>query len=212
MYDLFCVASKGYRDLFINKGVRPEKIAVTGIPNFDSVDSYRKNDFPYHDYVLAATSSNRETFKPENREAFIRWVLEIANGRKMIFKLHPNENFKRTSQEIKRLAPEALIFQKGNVNQMIANCAALVTQTSSVTFIGLAMGKEVHTYLDQEKLKKILPVQNGGTSGKRIATLGRLLLNLNSEELKALRAGKKGKIRWQSEKALYLRRIAEAER
>ena len=30
----FCVASEGYRDLFISKGVKPEKIYVTGIPNF----------------------------------------------------------------------------------------------------------------------------------------------------------------------------------
>jgi hypothetical protein len=212
IYDLFCVASKGYRDLFIKKGVRPDKIAVTGIPNFDHVDSYLENDFPHHDYVLAATSSNRETLKLENREEFIRWVIEIAAGRKIIFKLHPNENLKRASQEIKRLAPEALILQKGNINQMIANCSVLVTQTSSVTFIGLAMGKEVHTYLDQAKLKKILPVQNGGTSSQRIATLGRLLLNLNSEDLKTLRSGKKDKLRWQSAKALYLQRIAKVER
>ncbi|MFH0344868.1 MAG: hypothetical protein ACHBNF_22705 [Chromatiales bacterium] len=30
LYDIFCVASDGYRDLFIRKGVRPDKMRVTG--------------------------------------------------------------------------------------------------------------------------------------------------------------------------------------
>ena len=45
-YVRFCVASEGYRDLFIAKGVKPEKIAVTGIPNFDDCERYRNNSFP----------------------------------------------------------------------------------------------------------------------------------------------------------------------
>lgn len=47
-YDLFCVASECYADLFIRKGVHPEKIAVTGIPNFDNLKENHKNDFPHH--------------------------------------------------------------------------------------------------------------------------------------------------------------------
>ena len=39
-YRAFCVASEGYRDFFIRKGVRPEKIVVTGIPNFDDCRRY----------------------------------------------------------------------------------------------------------------------------------------------------------------------------
>jgi hypothetical protein len=35
-YHAFCVASEGYRDFFIRKGARPEKIIITGIPNFDN--------------------------------------------------------------------------------------------------------------------------------------------------------------------------------
>lgn len=61
-YDVFCVASEGYRELFIARGVRPEKIAVTGIPNFDDVEQLHDNDFPYRDFVLIATSNARETF------------------------------------------------------------------------------------------------------------------------------------------------------
>ena len=34
-YRAFCVASEGYRDFFIRRGARPEKLVVTGIPNFD---------------------------------------------------------------------------------------------------------------------------------------------------------------------------------
>ena len=46
-YDKFCVASEGYKDLFISKGVKAEKICVTGIPNFDNCKKYLDNDFPH---------------------------------------------------------------------------------------------------------------------------------------------------------------------
>src|SRR5208337_97915 len=69
-YAKFCVASEGYRDHFIKKGVDPRRITVTGIPNFDNVDSYRVNDFPYKHYALVATSDSRETFKPDMRSRF----------------------------------------------------------------------------------------------------------------------------------------------
>lgn len=188
-YDLFCVASAGYRDLFIRKGVRPEKIAVTGIPNFDYAAAYLNNDFPYRDYVLAATSCARETFKPDDRPAFIRKTLEIANGRQVIFKLHPNENFSRARREIQALAPNALIFTHGNTNHMIANCSVLVTQYSSVVYVGMALGKEVHSYFDVEVLRRLTPLQNSGASAQRIAELCRQLLHLPQSELAAARSG-----------------------
>jgi hypothetical protein len=168
-YDLFCVASPGYREMFMRKGVQPHKVAVTGIPNFDNVHRYLNNNFPHRSYVLAATSSNRETFKWEDRTVFIKKVLRIAAGRKIIFKLHPNENLARARQEIERLAPEALIFENGNIQHMIANCDVLVTQTSSVTFLGLVLGREVHSDLNLNELRGLLPIQNGGTSARAIA-------------------------------------------
>ena len=91
-YDIFCVASEGYADLFIGKGVHEDKIAVTGIPNFDNLKSAHNNSFPFHGYVLAATSPLRETFRWDDRPAFIRKCNQIAGGRKLIFKLHPLED------------------------------------------------------------------------------------------------------------------------
>jgi hypothetical protein len=176
-YDLFCVASPGYREHFIRKGARPEKLAVTGIPNFDNVRAYLHNDFPHHHYVLAATSSNRETFKLDDRWAFIRKARHIAGDRELIFKLHPNENVGRARWEIEHYAPGARIYEGGNIQHMIANCDVLVTQTSSVTFIGLALGKEVHSDLDLQQLHRLLPIQNEGTSAARIAELCQQMLN-----------------------------------
>ncbi len=190
-YDVFCVASPGYRDLFIRKGVRPEKTVVTGIPNFDNVDAYRENDFPHTHFVLAATSSTRETFGWENRPEFIQKARRIAGGRELIFKLHPNENHRRARAEIQRFAPESLIYEEGDIHPMIANCDVLVTQYSSVVFIGLAMGKEVHSALDPDMLKKLTPIQNGGTSAIRIAEICREVVR----RLPAQR--KQGENRWQ---------------
>lgn len=169
LYDIFCVASEGYRDLFVHKGVRMEKVRVTGIPNFDHCESYLDNDFPHRDYVLVATSDMRETFKYENRRKFIEKARHIADGRPLIFKFHPNENTHRAAREVERYAPEALHFSVANTDHMIANCETLVTRYSSVVYVAVALGKEVHSDLSHEELQRLLPIQNGGTSARNIA-------------------------------------------
>ncbi|MEW6654362.1 MAG: CDP-glycerol glycerophosphotransferase family protein [Bacteroidota bacterium] len=176
-YNYFCVASEGYKEFFIKrKAVPPEKLIVTGIPNFDNVKQYLNNNFPHKNFVLVCTSDSRETFKLENRIKFIKECVKIANGKQLIFKLHPNENFERASGEINKYAPGALVFTNGNTNEMIANCDVLVTKYSSVSFVGLALGKEVHSYFNIDELKKLLPWQNDGTSAERIAQVGTELL------------------------------------
>ncbi|MFA3784068.1 hypothetical protein ABRY23_13490 [Melioribacteraceae bacterium 4301-Me] len=177
LYDVFCVASEGYKELFIKKGAKKEKIVVTGIPNFDNAKKYLNNNFPYKNYVLVATSDMRETFKYENRKKFIKECVKIANGKQLIFKLHPNENFERAIKEINEYAPGALVFHNGNTNHMIANCDVLITKYSSVVYIGLALGKKVYSSFNIDELKRLMPLQNNGTSAERIARIGRRLLD-----------------------------------
>lgn len=172
-YVKFCVASDGYRRHFVRKGVKAEKIAVTGIPNFDNAAVFLNNDFPHRDYVLVATTDTRENFKIDNRRRFLRKAREIANGRPMIFKLHPNENEERSRREIEEECPGSLVYRIANTNHLIANCQVLITQYSSVVYVGLALGKEVHSYFDLEELKDLLPMQNGGTSAREIASVCR---------------------------------------
>ena len=176
-YEALCVASEGYRDLFVRKGVDPGRVEVTGIPNFDDCASFLRNDFPHRGYVLGATSCLRETLKPEDRDGFIRRCLDVAAGRELLFKLHPNENHARARREIERLAPRALVFDSGNTNHMIANCAALVTRYSSVVHVAIALGKEVHADIDELTLRRLMPIQNGGTSARRIADVCRRFLS-----------------------------------
>ncbi len=189
-YDVFCVASKGYRDFFIRKGVLPEKIVVTGIPNFDDAAQYLENDFPYKDYVLVATSSIRETMKFDDRDAFLKRVKGLANGRHVLFKLHPNENAGRAIREIRKYFKDELIFTSGNVHHMIANSQALIAQTSSVVYTGLALKKETHSYFDRKTLQELLPVQNGGKSASHIAEVCRRLAYTPLSELRPAAAGK----------------------
>jgi hypothetical protein len=186
LYDLFCVASEGYREHFIKKGARPEKIIVTGIPNFDNAAEFLNNDFPHKNYVMVATSDMRETFKYENRKKFIQECVTIANGKQLLFKLHPNENVERATAEIEKYAPGSLVFSKGNTDHMIANCDVLITKFSSVVYIGLALGKEVHSYFNLEDLKKLNPIQNGGTSASAIAAAGIKLMEKDVKEIKLL--------------------------
>ncbi len=175
-YDRFFVASEGYRDLFIKKGVAAERISVTGIPNFDNAARFLNNDFPHHNFVLVATSDTRETFNYENRKQFIQKAVRIAAGRQLIFKLHPNENKERAIREINKHAPDALVFPSGNINEMIANCDVLITRFSSVVYIGIALGKEVHSDFNLDHLKKLSPIQNAGQSSEKIAAISREIL------------------------------------
>ena len=163
-YRAFCVASEGYRDFFIRKGVRPEKIIVTGIPNFDDCQRYCSNDFPHRHYVLVCTSPLREIFQGEDREAFLRKAVEIADGRPLIFKLHPNENAERATREIHRHTPDALVFTTGSAEEMIANCDVLITRFSSTAFVGIALGKETYSDFDMDELRRLMPIQNGAAA------------------------------------------------
>jgi len=175
-YDRFCVASEGYRRHFEAKGVDPDKLVVTGIPNFDHCARYLDNDFPRRHYVLVATSDTRECFKPCNRKKFLQNAVAIAAGRPLIFKLHPNENVERSTREIRDVLPDAEVMATGNTNHLIANCDVLITQYSSVVYVGLALGKVVHSYFDLAQLRQLQPVQNGGRSAANIAAVCRELL------------------------------------
>lgn len=168
-YVSMCVASEGYRDHFVRKGVRPEKIVVTGIPNFDNCAKYRELPFEHKDFVLVATSDSRETFKFENRRKFILRAREIANGRQLIFKLHPNEVIDRAVSEINLWAPEALVYHSRSIDPMIAHCSTLITRFSSCVYVGIALGKEVYSDFPIEHLQRMCPIQNNGTSAMRIA-------------------------------------------
>ena len=163
-YRAFCVASEGYRDLFIGKGAKADKIVVTGIPNFDNCERYRNNTFAHRHYVLVCTSPLREIFRGEDRPSFIRAAVAIANGRSMIFKFHPNEDTVRAAEEVRQYAPGALTFSDGSAEEMIANCDVLITRYSSTAFVGLALGKETYSDFPAEDLRRLLPVQNNAAA------------------------------------------------
>ncbi len=175
-YDVFCVASEGYKELFVRKGVKPEKLRVTGIPNFDNCKSFLDNDFPHKDSLLVATSDRRETYKYENRRKFIYRAQQIAHGRPIIFKFHPNEDTARAEREVRRYAPQALALAEGNTDHMIANCHALLTRYSSVVYVALALQKPVYCDLPLDHLRRLQPIQNDGRSAENIAVECRRLL------------------------------------
>lgn len=175
-YDRFCVASEGYRELFIQKGVRPDKIVVTGIPNFDDCRKFLKNDYPHKHFVLVCTSDLRETLGHEDRKEFIYRAVRIARGRQLIFKLHPNENVERATREISRYAPGSVVHSTGKAEEMVANCNVLITRYSSVAYVGIALGKEVYSDFDPEQLKRLLPIQSG-TAASDIADVCKEVLS-----------------------------------
>jgi len=181
--DIYCTASLGYKNHFAKNGTDPSKLIVTGIPNYDHQAQYLNNNFPFRDYVMVATTDMRETYRFENRPSFIKKAVKIANGRRMLFKLHPNEKVDRAEREIKKYAPAGtLVFHNGNTNHMIANCCELITQYSTVVYTGIALGKKVHSYFDLNELIRMAPIQNGGVSAKNIAQICRGYINFNGNK------------------------------
>lgn len=181
--DVYCAASKGYKQYFMGKGTEERKIVVTGMPNYDNLVQHVNNDFPHHNYVMVATTDMRETFRIENRIAFIKKAVKIANGRPLLFKLHPNENFARAEKEIYANTPAGtLVYRQGNTNHMIANCCELITQYSTVVYTGIALGKKVHSLFNVDELKRLAPIQNDGMSARNIAAICREYLNHNGNK------------------------------
>jgi hypothetical protein len=86
---------------------------------------------------------------------------------------------------------------EGNVNTLIANSQVLITQRSTCTFVGVALGKEVHTNLDINQLRHLMPIQNNGTSALRISNICRRVLNTKMSEFKHVRAGFRSRPRWE---------------
>ncbi|MES2796596.1 MAG: hypothetical protein V4683_11550 [Bacteroidota bacterium] len=172
--NVYCCASEGYKSYLAKKGTNVEKLFVTGIPNFDNIEEFLHNDLPHHNYVLVATSDIRECLRNDDRIGFIKNCVIKAAGRPMIFKLHPNEVYDRAYKEILENTPAGtLVFQNENTNHLIANCTVLITQYSTVAYIGICLDKEVYSYFNINELIKLAPLQNGGNSANNIATICR---------------------------------------
>jgi hypothetical protein len=176
-YARFCVASEGYREHFVTLGCDPSRLVVTGIPNFDDCERYRKTTFPFRGFVLCCTSDTREVFGFEDRRATIRRAVAIARERAkpLVFKLHPNEDARRATREIERHAPHALVYSRGSAEEMVACCDTLVCSYSSLAYVGLALGKEVFSRFDLAELRRRLPIQNRAAAANIAAVVRELL-------------------------------------
>ncbi len=181
--DIYCTASEGYKDHFTKMGTDRSKLFVTGMPNYDNIKQHLNNDFPHHGYVMVASSDIRETFRTEDRAAFLKECVKIADCRQLLFKLHPNELVERATAEIREFTPDnSLIYTSGNTNEMIANSVELVTQYSTVVYVGMALGIPVHSYFDKNELARLSPIQNAGTSAQNIANICRDFLDFDGNK------------------------------
>lgn len=174
-YEVYCVASEGYRRDFIERGAHPDRIAVTGLPNFDAFASLIEPGHWLADKALACTSDGRETFRLDDRKKFIRWAKELAAGRPLVFKFHPNERRARATAEVRAWAPGATIIEEGSGEVLAANCHTLITEWSTLAYVGLALGKPTYSYRDLARHRAMLPLQHG-RGAREIAEVCRRVL------------------------------------
>jgi hypothetical protein len=81
-YTRFCVASEGYRQRYLAEGIDPEKLVVTGMPNFDDFARHLRSEFPHRGYVLVCTSDARETWLAADRRELLSRAVQIAGRRR----------------------------------------------------------------------------------------------------------------------------------
>lgn len=182
--DIYCAMSNGYKDYFCSLGTQEQKILVTGVPNFDDIESLKKSQYSESGFVLVATSDIRELGGNDDRSVLIRKAVEVAKGRKIIFKPHPNENIERVSHEIKSIIPDATIITEPIIDTLIANCDVLITQYSSCVYIGLILGKIIYSYFPMEEIEAKKPLQTGGKSAEYIASIARDFLEYTGDKSK----------------------------
>ena len=164
LYDKYCLASEGYIDEFHARGAPRHRLAVTGLPNFDNFAGHIKPGHWAEKYVVAFTSDGRECLRPDDRPAYIKKCLEIADGRPLVFKFHPNEKMSRSIREVEAMAPRAEWLadtSRGTGEELAANCASLVTEWSTLAFFGVALGKPTYSYRSHDELRRLLPLQHG---------------------------------------------------
>lgn len=180
--DIYFAMSHGYKEYFNHYGTKSEKILVTGVPNFDNIELFKNYTYPESGFVLVATSDIRELGGNDDRNYLIKKCIEIAKGRKIIFKPHPNENLERIKSEIYTLIPDATIITEPIIDTLIANCDTLITQYSSCVYIGLTLGKVVYSFFPMEELESKKPIQNGGKSAEIISQIAREFLEFNGDK------------------------------
>jgi hypothetical protein len=181
-YVRYCVASDGYRDDFIARGAPADRLVVTGVPNLDSFRSHVRPGHWIEGHVLACTSDGRECLRRDDRRDFIRWCLDIAGGRPLVFKFHPNERMSRAVAEVRRWAPGARVVTEGYGEELAANCAELVTEWSTLAYVGLALGVPTHSYRDLERHRAMIPLQHG-RGAANVAEVCREVLAENGRRL-----------------------------
>ena len=185
-YERFCVASEGYRDLFVGNGAPPERVVVTGIPNFDDCRRFRRT-LPAP-RVRPGLLVGRPRDVQAGRPARLPAPLPHAGRRPpAVREAAPERGRAAGHPRSARSCPSARVFAEGSAEEMIANCAVLVTQYSSTAFVGLALGKEVHSYYGADELRRLLPVQNG-CAARNIAAVCRDVLARPVAEAAALPA------------------------
>jgi hypothetical protein len=180
--DIYCSMSFGYKDYFSQWGTKKEKILVTGVPNFDNIDEFKNDSYHESGFILIATSDIRELGGNENRTDFFEKCVKIANGRKVIYKPHPNESRERVTKELMQVIPNAEIIYKPILDTLIAHCDTLITQWSSSVYVGLVLGKTVYSYFPMEELEAKKPIQNGGKSAEIIANIAREFITYEGEK------------------------------
>ena len=160
LYDRYCLASEGYVEDFVARGAERHRLVVTGLPNYDDFAGYKKPGHWIEGHVLACTSDGRETLRRDDRKEFIKWSLEIAAGRPRVFKFHPNEKMTPAAAEVEKWAPGARYITTGRGEELAANCATLITEWSTLAYVGLALDIPTYSYRDLERHKGMMPIQN----------------------------------------------------
>jgi hypothetical protein len=67
----------------------------------------------------------------------------------------------RAVAEVRRWAPGARALTTGSGEELAANCHTLITEWSTLSYVGLALGKPTYSYRNLDEHRAMLPDQHG---------------------------------------------------
>ena len=191
-YDIFCVASQGYADRYVRKGLNPEKIKVTGIPRYASLQDARHETTVDRGVVHFATTPLSEPLKPKVRKAYLKEATQIADGRKIRIKLLPKGHVRRAKRQLRKIFPLVPIVVGDNLNQHFAR-----SRESICVLTAFTMAEKLHIFSDAQDVLSLMQVEQQIDSAEKIAKICRHLLNTPLPEVKDSKSGLRTRLAWE---------------
>jgi len=198
-YDVVCVASPGYRKRFIRNGADPDKIALTGIPEFTTFPDTLPDDVLQRGVVHLVTLPLWGSLEKEYRKDLQMNLNWIADGRPIYFKLLPTDQPIIATRKIKNTLLNVRVFTGSRNHLKNIYERGLISKRTACLFTASVIGDKLHIFADAEVLRHLKPYQNSTASAEKIANVCKNLMVVPWPSVKVFGKGFSPQLVWEKD-------------